>query len=665
MTEDSNASNTPRVGGLVALGQWCGYVLFRVVERLLGLFPLRFCSRVGAVGGVVFFVVGWRYRRLVDHNLRIAFGNEMNERERRRLRWKHAARLGANLACSLRFGTMSPEEIAGCVEVVKPEELEDVHEAGRGVVFIVLHQGPWELLAQTDVFLPKGAKGAAVYQPLANRWLDRHVLKLRTRTGRKLLNRNEGFAGGVAWLREGGCLGVLADQHAGDAGVFAPYFGRLASTTPLPLLLARRSGAALCLIGVSSVGPGRWRMEVEMLPDDAGRNAQGSGLLAMNAAVERAVRLSPEDAFWVHNRWKTPTPAFLLRQRKRGWVLPENGVAGRFAVLVRSPNWLGDACMAVPAVRAIKAGRPDLYLVVLAPGKLAEFWRAVPGVDGVIAREGGEGVARVAAKIRAAGPWDAGILFPNSVRSVLEMRWGGVPHVVGYGGRGRSWLLHQEVPRKEVAGWPPHHIESYLQIAHRIGADCGDALLFEPLPGRKDHRGEGAAAKVRIGVCFGAEYGPAKRWPLERFAEAARQVTEGAGRDVVWVLVGVAGEREDSQRLEEAMSGLEVENLVGRTSLSELIDVLRGCDLLLSNDTGTMHLAALLGVPVVAVFGSTEPTWTRPMGRQHVIVREKVECSPCFLRECPLDFRCMNSITSERVAGAVLGLVGGVGEERG
>ncbi len=656
----------PRVRGLVALGQWSAYVLFRVVERVLGLLPLGICSRVGAVGGVVFLVFGWRYRRLVDHNLRIAFAGEMSERERRLLRWRHAVRLGANLACSLRFGTMSPDEIAGCVEVVRSKELEDAHAAGRGVVFIVLHQGPWELLAQTDVFLPKGAQGAAVYQPLANRWLDRHVLGLRTRTGRKLLNRNEGFAGGVAWLRGGGCLGVLADQHAGDAGVYAPYFGRLASTTPLPLLLARRSGAALCLIGVSSVGPARWKLEMEMLPESAseGRSAQGSGLLAINAAIERAVRRSPEDSFWVHNRWKTPTPAFLLRQHKRGWVLPEDGGLGRFAVLVRSPNWLGDACMAVPAVRAIKEGRPDLHLVVLSPGKLAEFWRAVPGVDGVIAREGGEGVVRVASKIRAAGPWDAGILFPNSVRSVLEMRLGGVPHVVGYGG-GRSRLLHQEVPRKEVAGWPPHHIESYLQIAHRIGADCGGRSLFEPLPGRGARQAGGDSGKVRIGVCFGAEYGPAKRWPLERFAEAARRVTERAATGVVWVLVGVAGERDDSLRLEDAMAGLEVENLVGRTTLSELIGALRGCDLLLSNDTGTMHLAALLGVPVVAVFGSTEPSWTRPMGRQHVIVREKVECSPCFLRECPLDFRCMNSISSERVAGAVLGILRGGGEENG
>ena len=161
---------------------------------------------------------------------------------------------------------------------------------------------------------------------------------------------------------------------------------------------------------------------------------------------------------------------------------------------------------------------------------------------------------------------------------------------------------------------------------------------------------------LRLGLCPGAEYGPTKRWLPERFAEAAKLV---AGRRACqWTLFGVAKDQSLAEPILQAL-GDPCENLIGKTTLAELIAALRGCHALLTNDTGTMHLAAWLGVPTVAVFGSTDPLLTGPLapsGRVRIL-RHQVECSPCFLRECPLDLRCMKAVSAQEAAAAVLSLL--------
>ncbi|MEP6822957.1 MAG: glycosyltransferase family 9 protein, partial [Chthoniobacterales bacterium] len=177
------------------------------------------------------------------------------------------------------------------------------------------------------------------------------------------------------------------------------------------------------------------------------------------------------------------------------------------------------------------------------------------------------------------------------------------------------------------------------------GADL--AVLPEPATPRASN----LSSPIKIGLCPGAEYGPTKRWLPERFAEAAAAVS--AQRPAQWILFGTAAEVEIGKPIADA-AAIPVTDLIGQTTLAQLIDELRTCDFLLTNDTGTMHLAAHLGVPTVALFGSTEPSLTGPLGPQHRVIRHHVACSPCFLRECPIDFRCMNSVTSEEVAAAVL-----------
>ncbi len=174
------------------------------------------------------------------------------------------------------------------------------------------------------------------------------------------------------------------DQHAGDGGLWTPFFGRLASTTPLPALLARRTRAKLIGFAVHTEGFARWRAVAET-PIDGVSESIEKLTARSNEILEKQVRRAPEDWFWVHNRWKTPRPNFLLAKYKRGVFLPEKTRLKPFRILIRSSNWLGDAAMSVPAVRAIKGGRPDAHLTVAVPEKLAPLWKIVSGIDEVIA----------------------------------------------------------------------------------------------------------------------------------------------------------------------------------------------------------------------------------------------------------------------------------------
>ncbi len=368
----------------------------------------------------------------------------------------------------------------------------------------------------------------------------------------------------------------------------------------------------------------------------------------------------------MHNRWKTPDPNFLLAHYKRGIYLPP-GLSARdlkpFRILIRSSNWLGDAVMSVPAVRAIKNGRPDTHLTMAAPVKIAPMWKLIPEVDAIIPLPD-DSLLSVVRLLRQQAPFDVAILFPNSLRVALESWLSGIPHRVGYRGHWRSWLMNQIVRGPRKPGPPEHHSLRFLRIAEKCGAETCNAQRPTPNAQRpietsdiQPSQGYGLAGKhqtLKIGLCPGAEYGPAKRWLPQRFAEAAAKISEQSGAQ--WILFGTQKDAAVGQQIATAL-GEHCINRIGQTKLDQLIDELRQCRLLLTNDTGTMHLASLLDVPVVAIFGSTEPRLTGPLGNGHIVLRHHVECSPCFLRECPIDFRCMKAVNAHEVRDAVLSML--------
>ena len=657
MPDDPAPASTRSGPVLQRAGQWLVYAAFRAFEAGLRLLPLPVVFTLGEAGGWLAWAVAAPYRRLVLDNLRIAYGRELGDAARRRLARAHFRRLGANLLSSLKVPTMPLAEIEKVVALEGIEHVEKGIRDNIGFIYAICHMGNWEVLAQMPKICPTGKPGT-LFQPLSNPFLNAHVARLRARFGFRLFDRNDGFHTTVQFLRDGGGLGVLVDQHAGDGGVWCPLFGRLASTTNLGALLTLRTGGPVLPLGIVTTARARWKIIVS--PPVQGKRTEIGRLTAqLNAELEKLIRLSPADWFWVHNRWKTPKPNFLLAQYKRGVEYPAGMSAADlqpFEILVRAPNWLGDACMALPAVRALKFGRPDARLTVLTPAKLADFWRAVPEVDAVIAKDAGgakDGIFAVRRKLRATGiRYDVAVLLVDSPRSAFEVSGGGIPRIVGYRGRWRKRLLQQIVPPPKP-GPLRHHVHHFLAIAGHCGADIGDRRLHQPL--RPRSQPDRAGRPPRLGLCPGAEYGPAKRWPAERFAAAARAVSDTTGAE--WTLLGAPSDQAVGAELVSHLGDTPHRNRIGQTSLAELMDELSSLDLLLTNDTGTMHLAAALGVPVVAVFGSTEPAWTGPAGPGHSVLRHHVPCSPCFQRECPLKqgrYRCFDAITPERAARAVI-----------
>jgi heptosyltransferase II len=622
------------------------YLFYRAGTDLVTLLPLPFLFAMGQIGGAIAWLFLPQYRKLALRNVRIAFGDELSEKQMRRIVRRHFRLLGANLLCSVKFTRMPIGKILERVRLENFEYVENCFRQKKPFVLLISHIGSWEFCTRLSHF-SREQRTATIYQRIRNPHIDRHVREARSRFGVEVFERSDGFGKAIELLRSGGAIGILIDQHAGDGGLWTPFFGRLASTTPLPALLARRTHAKLIGFAVHTDGFARWRAVAEPPIENSGESIESLTARA-NKISEKQVRRAPEDWFWVHNRWKTPRPNFLLAKYKRGVFLPENTRLKPFCILIRSSNWLGDAVMSVPAVRAIKGGRPDAHVTVAVSGKLAALWKIVPEVDEIIVLPS-KSVLTVAQLFRQKPPFDVAILFPNSLRSALEVLLARIPRRVGFTGHRRCWLLNQR-PRETLSRGIVHQTYKYLELAGTIGAKVRPQFpSANSINGRRD--------QLKFALCPGAEYGPAKRWPS--FAEVAQEIA--ARFPVQWILFGTAGDAAVGLEIAEKL-GEKCLNRIGQTRLEELIDELSACDLLLTNDTGTMHLAALLRVPTISIFGSTEPLRTGPLGRGHRIFRHHVECSPCFLRECPLDFRCMHAVTSAEVIAAIQQMISGQAE---
>ena len=373
-------------------------------------------------------------------------------------------------------------------------------------------------------------------------------------------------------------------------------------------------------------------------------------------------------------------------------------------ILVRGLNWLGDAVMSTPALQRLRQRFPQAQITLLTPAKLADLWTQHPSVDHILSVAPGSSpwtVARIlrgpgssgsAHSARGSAGYDLALVLPNSPRSALEVYLAQIPRRVGYARPWRSWLLTEcvadypgHVPMSKLSArqvrqlvrplpgvahpFPTatpaaHHIHQYLHLTAAVGAN-GTAMA----PKLEVSNGEVAAARHLIAEQFGppgqdafylglspsAAYGPTKRWAAENFATVAADVSRQLP-GAVWVLLGTTADESLCARIGRLAGGKTV-NLAGKTSLRQLMAVLKLCRVLLSNDSGPMHLAAALGTPVVAVFGSTSPDLTGPGlpgdPRQRLL-RAEVPCAPCFRRHCPIDLRCLTGITPDRASRAVL-----------
>ena len=324
---------------------------------------------------------------------------------------------------------------------------------------------------------------------------------------------------------------------------------------------------------------------------------------------------------------------------------------------MRATNWLGDAVMSLPAIRAIRQIFPHAHIALVARPWVADLYAREGSIDRIIPYTAQKGIAAkraFAAQLRRER-FDAAILLQNAFDAALLAWLAGIPTRIGYNRDGRGLLLTQAIPVPEPGDIPRHQRFYYMELLRRAGMiegfyDIG-AIRLE---GIDEARAAGAVHLARLGIAGsvvgvspGAAYGNAKRWIPERFAAVAQSLAPSAV-----LLFGSAGERPLCESVADSLrrGGIETRNLAGETTLREFIDLAAACRLFLTNDSGAMHVSSALGVPTVAVFGATDDTTTGPTGPLARVVREHAECSPCLLRECPIDHRCMTAVTVERTA---------------
>ena len=509
----------------------------------------------------------------------------------------------------------------------------------KGVILVMFHLGNWEILSRIVSRIPE-VKFSAIYQPLKNRYFDRIVSEWRSGSGVGLINRHHGFSEAATRLRRWEAVGMFVDQHAGDHGMWLPFFGRLASTTPLPAILARRTGAAIIPIFCHAplAGVLRWRIEFGSPIATKGRT-DAEIMADTHVRLEEVIRHDPVNWFWLHDRWKTPSPNFLLRHYRRGVHVPKGSRLKPFRVLVRGTNWLGDSVLTIPALRAIKAGRPDCHLTILTPPKLADLWKDQSYVDEVVTSMSEARRQR----------FDAVILFPNSMRSALEAWALGIPRRQGYTGHSRSWLLTAICPGSLRGGPYEHDVKDFCGLARWCGAKVESEIPRLEMPVPASNPESRIQNPEFVALHPGAAFGSAKRWLPDRFLELARRFP-----DIRWCIIGGEEERERNAELSRKIAN-GVQDLTGRLNLVELGQLLARAKVVVCNDSGPMHLAAAVGVRVVAIFGSTEPLRTGPLGEGHRVLRRQVVCSPCYLRQCPIDLRCMKAVTVDDVEQALHG----------
>jgi heptosyltransferase II len=693
-----------------ALLYWMGRGLVALIQAL----PLRLAARLGRAGGALAWVLDARHRRVTLRNLTECFAGEKSDKEIRGLAREVFRRLGENYVCAVRTAAMSEAEVAEVVEVTGVERVlpDPAIQPPPSRIVAIGHFGNFELYARLASRAP-GYRFATTYRALNQAGLNRLMQELRTRSGCLYFERRtESGALRTAMSQGGMALGLLADQHAGRKGVWGPFLGRACSTTAAPALLALRYHCPLFTAICYRVALGRWRVEVgeEIPTQEGGRPRTPEEITSdLNRALEAAVRRDPANWFWVHNRWKTSRgvrraalsppedsdPAAVEEETKTGAGRTPRGVpriqgGGKrtpLRILVRGVNWLGDAVMSTPALMRLREAHPNAQISLLVTENLADLFRPHPAVDRILTFRSDESVWRVGRRVQA-GSFDLGLVLPNSPRSAIELWLGRVRRRVGIARAWRrGWLTETVAPppgetrmRKlstatvqRYLRQPPtprhfqpspgaHQMNHYLHLVAAVGANPEPMAPFVQVMAAelevvRVKFGLGAEPGGWLALNAGAAYGSAKRWPLERFIEAAVELQRhGHGR---WMILGGPADVELARTIADGIRrGLPPAGpggkafgspitLAGRTSLRELAALLAMGRVLLTNDTGPMHLAAAVGTPVVAPFGSTSPELTGPGlpgDDRHRVLRSAVPCAPCFRRDCPIDLRCMRTI---------------------
>ena len=500
----------------------------------------------------------------------------------------------------------------------------------RATLICSPHLAYWEAQTSQPLVVPGPfPEFGIIFRPLDHPAANEFVKRSRERFGMRLLSRKEGFAEALKILRRQGFVGVLFDQNAGLQGALTTLFDRVCSTTELPGLMAEKFDARV--YGTFPRRRAFWRVEVGVELIATGGTTE-SVTLALNRWLEQL--LSADDNLcsswlWAHDRWRNQDiPAKRFRLEAKRDLLPAELAAGGLAALprrtrvyVRLPNWLGDVVMAVPLLRALRTSRPDAEITLVAKKQflpLVEAWGVADRTLALPPR--GLGYFQHFRRLRDAHP-DVWLLFTNSLRGDLEAWCSGCRQRFGLvrPGKSRPLLTHAfRVPADFDEG-TRHQLELWESFLRHFGLATPPDRT--PLPSRSAP--PTTLNRAAVGLIPGSENTPAKRWPVSHW----RALIEAFPGER-FVLFGTANDAPITAAIAAGFAPDRVEDLAGRTGLTEYSAHLRACRQLITNDTGGMHLANALGVPLIALFGPTNPVRTGPVFSGRTRLLQPPGCPP-------------------------------------
>jgi len=335
-------------------------------------------------------------------------------------------------------------------------------------------------------------------------------------------------------------------------------------------------------------------------------------------------------------------------------------------ILVRVPNWVGDAVMAIPALETVRRTRAEDEICILARPAVADLFSGQPFANRILqydfrGKHGGWlGREKLIAELRKE-QFDVAVLLQNAFEAAWLTWRAGIPERIGYARDARGPLLTKAIRVPRDGEIPKHESHYYLELLRRAGWSEATPVI----PPIRVHASEAARASAesqlrgagarenawRCAIAPGASYGAAKCWPPDRFALLADRLISECGADVIFF--GTTAEKEIAEHIRSNMKSRAI-SLVGETSMHDLAALFASCSAFIGNDSGAMHVAAAAGLPVIGIFGSTDPEGTAPLTERFTLIREPVSCSPCFLRRCPVDHRCMERITVDSVFAAAM-----------
>jgi heptosyltransferase II len=584
---------------------------------------------VSALLGDLIFFGAPRRRRLVLSNLHHAFP-EQPLAWHRRIGRESCRRLIETALLSLATPFLDEERYRTIV-AASPELLEAYARQRSDPAATLIcspHLCYWEAQTAMPLIIPHPfPEFGIIFRPLDHDAANTFVKSSRERFGMRLLSRKEGFAEALKILRRRGFVGILFDQNAGLQGALSLLFDRVCSTTELPGLMAEKFNARV--YGIFPRRRAFWRVEisVQSIPHDGTGAAVTLGL---NRWLEQLLRSDENHCaswLWAHDRWRNqdmPSRRFRL-EAKRDLLAADVAARGyatvprRTRIWIRLPNWLGDVVMAVPLLRTLRQSRPDAEVTLVAKPAflpLLQSWGIADRVHAVPSQGSGYFAHFRALKTAFVDVW---LLFTNSTRGDLE-----------------AWLAgsRQRFGMVRPSAWRP-----LLSHGFRVPADFDETqrhqlelwemyLRHFGLEGALDRTALAPAASTfsgrrRIGLICGSENTPEKRWPVAHWRRLIDALPEEQ-----FILFGTANDAPITQSVAAGFDPARVQDAAGRTTLVDFAARLTECALLVTNDTGGMHLANALGVPLVALFGPTNPIRTGPVFAAPVKILQPPGCPP-------------------------------------